>query len=197
MNLKMKKIIVCMLFAVMAIGAFAQEEGKIRGGLNIGAAIPDGGGGVCLDINLGYNLKDNMNVGIRWGTAGMAKVDPLGETGSVSANINFLGTYNYYFSSGTSPIAPFVGGGLGLYTVAAIAAGAGYTVDAGNRFGGMLTAGVEAGKFRLTLEYNIVPSSAVNVTSTPGSLVIKNDKIKNSYLGITAGFYIGGGKWKK
>ena len=194
----MKRIIVCILSAVMAMGVFAQEEGKIRGGLDLGACIPKGGSGVCVDLNLGYNLKDNMTVGIRWGLAAMAKVDPFGETGSAAANINFLGTYSYYFSSGTSPFAPFVGGGLGLYTLAAIASNANtVSVDAGNRLGGMLTAGFELSKLRIALEYNLVPSSAVKYTGTGEGIALTNDKIKNSYLTITIGFYVGGGKWKK
>ena len=56
----------------------------------------------------------------------------------------------------------------------------------------MLTAGVELGKLRLALEYNLVPATDVQVST--GTV---NDKIPNSYLAITAGFFIGGGKWGK
>jgi len=188
-----------MLFAAaMTAGAFAQVEGKVRGGLDIGAAIPKGGGGVCVNIPFGYNLKDNMNIGIRLGTAAMAKIDPFGEVGDLAANVNFLGTFNYYFNSGDNPVAPFVGCGAGIYTIAAVSGGGNsVTVEAGNRFGGMMTAGVEVAKFRLALEYNMIPSSAVKVTGTGSGVAITNDKIKNSYFAFTVGFYIGGGKWKK
>ena len=190
-------MITCMLFAVIATGIFAQEQGKVRGGLDIGAAIPSkGGGGVAVNVPIGYNLQDNMTVGIRLGLAAMAKIDPLGETGSAAANVNYLATFAYYFNSG-SPFAPFVGGGAGMYTLAAAAVGNNYTVDVGTRFGGLLSAGAEIGKFRLVLEYNLVPSSAVTVNSTGSGVQLENDKIPNSYLGITAGFYIGGGKWGK
>ncbi|MDR2887130.1 MAG: hypothetical protein LBV26_03865 [Bacteroidales bacterium] len=192
----MKKILCIMLLAAMATGAFAQEQGKIRGGLDFGYCIPKGGGGVCFDLQLGYNLKDNMTVGIKYGNALMGKVDPMGENASISANGNFLGTYTYYFSSGGSSFAPFVGGGLGMYTLASFSTGASsYTVDAGGKFGGALTAGFEAGKFRMALEYNLVPSSGVTVTDN--SVTLENTSIKNSYLAVTVGFYIGGGKWKK
>jgi len=189
-----------MLFAAMTASTFAQVEGKVRGGFDLGYCIPsDGGGGVAFNLNLGYNLQDNMTVGIRLGSAIMAKVDPFGEVASAAANANYLATFNYYFNSGSSPIAPFVGAGAGLYMLAAASSGtANVVVDVGNRFGGMLTAGVELGKFRLALEYNLIPSSAVNVTGTGGGGIhIANDKIPNSYLAITTGFYFGGGKWKK
>ena len=195
----MKRIIVCVLFAVMATCAFSQEMGKIRGGLDLGGCRPGGsgvGGGVLVDIPLGYNLQDNMNVGIKMGAAVMAKADPFGESGSASVNVNFLATYTYYFNSGTSPFAPFVGCGAGLYSLAAASADmVEVTVDVGNKFGGMLTAGFELAKFRMALQYNLVPSSGITVTST--SVAPSNTSIKNSYLGLTLGFYVGGGKWKK
>jgi len=183
--------------AVMTTGVFAQVEGKVRGGLDLGGCFPNGGGGgVCIDVPLGYNLQDNMNVGIKLGVAAMAKVDPFGETGKVAANINFLATYTYYFNSGGSPFAPFVGAGAGIYTLAAISDEmVGVTVDAGNKFGALLTAGFEIAKFRLAFQYNLVPSSGVTITGT--GVTTNNNSIKNSYSGMTIGFYIGGGKWKK
>ena len=194
----MKKSIVSLLFMVLLSGVFAQEEGKVRGGLDLGFCIPKGGGGLCLDINLGYNIQDNMTVGIRLGSAIMGRTDPFGETASASGNLSIAGTYNYYFSTGTSPFAPFVGGGLGVYGVASMASGNNsVSVEAGNRLGGLLTAGAELGKFRFALEYNLIPSSAVKISGNETGIVLENDKIKNSYMAITIGFYIGGGKWKK
>ena len=196
----MRKLIVCVLFAAIMTGAFSQEEGKVRGGLDLGYCIPTkGGGGFAFNLNIGYNLQDNMNVGLKLGVAAMAKVDPFGETGSVAANVNYLATFNYYFSSGTSPVAPFVGCGAGLFALAGADAGvSSVSVDVGNRFGGLLTAGVELGKFRLAFEYNMIPSSAVKFTGTnTGPMAITSDKIKNSYFAITTGVYFGGGKWRK
>jgi len=194
----MKKLFVCMLVAAVTIGVFAQEQGKVRGGLDIGGAIPSkGGGGVALNVPLGYNLQDNMNIGIRFGIAAMAKIDPVGETGSAAVNVNFMATYAYYFNSG-SAFAPFLGCGAGMYILAAADESVSQTtVEVGNRFGGLLTAGAEVGKFRLALEYNLIPSSAVTVTGSGSSTQIKNSKIPNNYLGVTIGFFIGGGKWGK
>ena len=195
----MKRVILCVMCAVIATGAFAQEQGKVRGGLDLGGCFPNGGGGgLCLDVPIGYNLQDNMNVGIKVGVAVMAKLDPFGETADAAANLNFMATYAYYFNSGKSPVAPFLGAGAGLYSVAAGSAGVNtVAVEAGNRFGGMLSAGVELGKFRVALQYNLVPSSAVRMTGTGTGTELSKDKIKNSYLGLTIGFFAGGGKWKK
>ena len=67
----MKKIIVCAVLALTATVLVAQEAGKIRGGINIGAALPNGGGGVALDFQLGYNIVDNMAAGLKIGLAAM------------------------------------------------------------------------------------------------------------------------------
>ena len=193
----MKKILACILFVVMVANLFSQEQGKIRGGLNLGLCVPKGGFGVAGDIQLGYNIQDNMNVGVRFGLAGMGKVNPLGGV-DFGTSLNLLGTYTYYFNSGQSSFAPFIGGGLGFYTLFELSFNEQYGVymDAGTYPGGMLTAGFEARKFRMSLEYHLLPTTTITVEGTP-SKEIKNHKIKNSYLAINIGFYIGGGKWKK
>jgi len=192
----MKKFFLCTVMAVLVTGVFAQEQGKMRGGFNLGYCVPKGGGGVCTDLQLGYNLQDNMNVGIRLGLAAMAKIGPEGENATLAANYNFLCTYAYYFNSGASSFAPFVGGALGRYTFGGATFGnSSVSVDVGPRFGGALSAGFEAKRFRLAAEYNLVPSSPVTVTDN--SVEVKNKSIRNSYLTVTFGFYVGGGKWKK
>ena len=192
----MKRIFVFLLVSVLATSIFAQQQGKVRGGLDLGVCVPRGGGGICMDIPIGYNIRDNMNVGIKGGAAFMAKVDPFGDTGSLSANVNLLGTFTYFFSSGESSFAPFVGGGTGIYAVGGLSVGTNdVSVELGPRIGVLLTAGFELSKFRMAAEYNIVTRSAVKVNST--GVEVENSYIKNSYLAITVGFYIGGGKWKK
>lgn len=176
----------------MSTGAFAQQQGKIRGSLNLGYAIPTGGGGVATDLQLGYNVRDNLNVGVKWGGAGMARVDPTGENGSVSFNSSYLATSTYFLNSGSSKFAPFGGLGLGLYQLTAFGAGNdGISVAGGNKLGGLLTAGFELGKLRVGAEYNLIPRSKVTYTAEAP----KRTTIPNSYLGVTVGFVIGGGSW--
>jgi outer membrane protein X len=184
----MKKIIVIAAMAVMATSMFAQQEGKIRGSLNLGTTIHSGIG-FCFDAQLGYNIADNMTVGAKYGWAAMIKGDD--NNAKAQANVGYLATFTYFLNPGGGKFAPFGGAGLGAYTIASAAGGDGYaSAEAGTVFGGMLTAGFEIGAFRLAVEYNLIPSSKVK------AIVGNNTKeISNSYLAITLGFKIGGGKW--
>lgn len=184
----MKKIIVCVVLALMTTALVAQEQGKIRGGANFGFAIPSGGFGVAYDLFLGYNIADNMNVGARLGQAAMISVSDDGA--GASANTNILATFTYFLNPGGGRFAPFAGVGTGVYMLGAVSVGDdGSSVEGGTLFGGMLTAGFELGWFRLAVEYNLIPSSPVVMT------VGDAPDRRNSYLGITLGFVIGGGRW--
>ncbi|UOB16137.1 outer membrane beta-barrel protein [Abyssalbus ytuae] len=175
----------------------AQEEGKFRVGLDLGFASTSGGGGVLISLEPKYNLSDNMNVGIRLGSAAFARTLE-GDGGSidldVATNASYLGTFDYYFSKGNSIIAPYLGAGLGIYSLASskvtISDSIGeesLDIEGKSEFGGMIRGGVELGKFRIGIEYNLIPK-----TDFDNGL-----EAKNSYLGFSLGFYVGGGKWKK
>lgn len=196
----MKSILLSIAILIgISYNAKAQEEGKFRGGLDLGVAIPSGGAGFLFDLELKYNLKDNMNVGFRYGSAIIAKSVVLDggdkfESANVSANASYMATYDYYFVLGGS-FNPFVGGGVGAYTLASISANEGDEFTAGNldastKIGGFLRGGFEASKFRFTLEYDFIGKSTLQ--DVDGKDV---GSIKNSYLGVTVGFYVGGGKW--
>lgn len=196
----MKKIVL----SVFALGGFvhgiAQQQGKFRVGLDAGYAIPaSGGGGVLLSIEPKYNIKDNMNVGVRFGIAGMARdvqENSYNSETKVSSNMSYLATYDYYFNNGGGAVVPYVGLGAGLYTHGNIEfhdnANRDVSFDIDAQFGGMIRGGFEWNKFRMGVEYNIVPKSdlknisGVDLGSSP-----------NSYLGIHIGFFVGGGKWNK
>ena len=159
-----------------------------------------GGGGVLFTLEPKYNLKDNLNVGIRWQSAAMAKsviINPANDVSNadLSVNSSFLGTTDYYFNNGGSAFAPYVGAGLGVYLLGNVSSSSnGSTISSGlslgSKFGGMIRAGFEVGKFRMGAEYNVVPASDYNIVV--GTLT---ESIKNSYLGISIGFFIGGGQW--
>lgn len=199
--MKIMKSILLSIAILMGISyqAQAQEEGKIRGGLDMGVALPSGGAGFLMDLELKYNLKDNMNVGFRYGLAAVVKnIQGTGgneyQSADISANNSFMATYDYYFVLGGA-FNPFVGGGAGLYTIASVSAQDGDNFESGNlesnsKFGAFIRGGFEASKFRLTLEYDFIGESTLE--DVDGNEV---GSIKNNYLGITAGFYVGGGKW--
>ncbi|WP_218916676.1 outer membrane beta-barrel protein [Alkaliflexus imshenetskii] len=197
----MKKVLF-LFVAILAIGSLqAQETGKFRVGVDLGYTIPsDGGGGVMFNFEPKYNIADNMNVGLRISSAAMAKgissSDGSDMETKISANGSYMGTFDYYFSKGTSSFAPYVGGGLGYVSLASVELESSSTsadggLDVSGKLGGLIRAGFEAGKFRMGLEYNLIPKSKIDLISGG------KGEIANSYLGIHMGFYVGGGKWKK
>lgn len=190
----MKKIfyVITIMLSLTQV-AEAQEQGKFRVGLDLGYTMPDGGGGVLLAIEPKYNIADNMNIGLRFESAAMAKnvsSDGFSLEASLAASASYTGTFDYYFSSGSSSFAPFMGAGVGYSSLANI----GFDefgpdseeVELDGKFGGLIRAGFELGKLRLAATYNLI-----------GKSEIEGAEIKNSYLGISLGFYVGGGKWKK
>jgi outer membrane protein W len=190
----MKKIFYALLL-MLAVGqvAQAQEQGKFRVGLDLGYTMPDGGGGVLIAVEPKYNIADNMNIGIRFESAAMAK--NVGETeADLTASGTYSGTFDYYFNSGSSSFAPFLGGGVGYSTLGNLSSSVDTELVEGSvelevdgKFGGLIRAGFEAGKFRLAATYNLIGKTDLG----------EGAEIKNSYLGISLGFYLGGGKWKK
>lgn len=191
----MKKIFYAFIIALSTVQfAQAQEQNKFRVGLDFGYTMPSGGGGILLAIEPKYNIADNMNIGIRFESAAMAK--NVGETeASLTASGSYFGTFDHYFSSGSSSFAPFLGAGVGYSTLGNIGLefeseeiDGEVEVEMDGKFGGLVRAGFEAGKFRLAASYNLIGKSDVGEEGV---------EVKNSYLGISVGFYLGGGKWKK
>ena len=88
--------------------------------------------------------------------------------------------------------APFVSGGVvGYYSVSSVSLSTdAAAVDVDGKIGGLLRAGFDLGKFRLAAEYNLIGASEV----PSGTETID---VKNGYIGISLGFFVGGGKWGK
>lgn len=175
----MRNIVISVLFILGLTTVNGQEKDKFRAGLDIGYVFADGGGGILFAIEPKYNITDNSNIGIRLGLASSSSNNDTEADG----NMSILGTYDYYFSNGKSSTVPFLGGGLGYYVLV----DASNTINLGEKFGAIIRGGVELGKFRLALEYNILPKTDLEF----------GESVKNSYFGASLGFYVGGGKWKK
>ena len=197
----MKRIILTAIAVFALSNGYAQKEGGFRVGLDLGYTVPsNGGGGILFSIEPKYNIKDNMNVGLRIGAAAMVRdIEGEGDSQSakLSANGSYVGTYDYYFNAAGTSFVPYIGGGAGYYSIANVEVDSGsntesIALDASGKFGGLLRGGFEWGKFRMGLEYNLVPKSTLQDLNG-------NNKgtISNSYLGIHLGFFVGGGKWGK
>ncbi|WP_036386387.1 hypothetical protein [Muricauda sp. MAR_2010_75] len=190
----MKKLFYAFLvMASLVQWAHAQEQNKFRVGLDFGYVMPDGGGGILLAIEPKYNIADNMNIGLRFESAAMAK--NVGATeADLTASVSYSGTFDYYFHNGSSSFAPFIGGGVGYSSLGNLSSSvevegvqASVDLEVDGKFGGLVRAGFEAGKFRLAATYNLIGKSDLG----------DGAEVKNSYFGISLGFYLGGGKWKK
>lgn len=197
----MKKIILLAVIALFFANGYSQKKGGFRAGLDIGFIPASGGGGFLFSIEPKYNLADNMNVGLRIGLVGISKDVENNYDGTTSAKLSastsFVGTYDYYFHKSGSSFAPYVGAGIGYYSLSNVAVED--TEDSGDTdpsvtaaIGVLLRGGFEWRKFRMGVEYNILPDSDMEN--------IDGDKIgtaKNGYFGIHLGFFFGGGKWGK
>ena len=195
----MKKILVTVLVLCVFTSGYSQKEGKFRVGLDLGYTFASNGGGILMSIEPKYNIKDNMNVGLRIGGAAMVRdIETNGSTqnAKVSINSSYVGTYDYYFDKSGKSFVPYIGGGAGYYSIANVAFDNGTSnqvvaLDASGKMGGLLRGGFEWAKFRMGLEYNLVPKSTLQDIN--GNSL---GTISNSYLGLHLGFYVGGGKWR-
>ncbi|MDD3078122.1 MAG: hypothetical protein PHH37_03335 [Paludibacter sp.] len=199
-----KKIIVLIAIVVIGIQAsFGQTQGKIRVGFDLGLALPHAGAGITGDLDARYNITDNINAGILLSSAALLKdISASSTTGTlvVGANSAFLVHGDYYFGKGLSLFSPFLGAGLGKYSVSNIqitsddtsADANSISVPSESKFGGLIRGGFELGHFRMALSYNMIPASSVydlssNYVGTTG----------NNFVNLSLGFYFGGGHWKK
>lgn len=192
----MKKIIV--LAALLAAGfssSFAQLNYKAFkvdvGGLY---AIPTGDdvkAGVGFYVEPKYNITDHIAAGLKMEWAIMGAEEAEGASIDISAIGSYQITGDYYF--GTSKVRPFVGLGLGIYslgtaTISGTIEGEDYTFDTdteldfGNKFGFAPRAGILLGHFRLGLEYNVITGIDSEISDS------------KNYLAFKVGFEIGGGK---
>jgi len=199
----MKKIVTLMGAILILSTVWAQEEGRFRTDLNLGYAIPvEGKGGYLFQVEPKYNIKANMNVGLRIGAAYLEReLDPallaIGIAAPYSLGFSFLGTYNYYFNAGSKQLIPFVGAGMGIFLINKLGKDLTVSVpvegiiDSSVKFGGVIRAGAEWKKFRFSLEYDAIPNSKVSTANGPTV-----GEISNSYFGISVGYFFGGGDWK-
>lgn len=194
----MKKIIVMFIMTLAVANGYSQEKGKFRVGLDVGFVPASGGAGVMFSIEPKYNLSDNMNIGLRFGGVGIAKdVQDNGflTSAKIAAYSSYVGTYDYYFHKSGSSFAPYLGAGLGYYSLGNVqvddtANSTDINPTVTGELGALVRAGFEWGKFRMGLEYNLLPKSDLETLNQ-----VKIGTVSNSYVGLHLGFYVGGGKW--
>ena len=113
--------------------------------------------------------------------------------------LSFVPTVDYYWKE--NRFRPYVGIGLGYHIPAnpieVMPNGANFseTVIDGSvkkRIGFLVRGGVELGKLRISVEYNLVPKAAIEI---PNDEIVGT--VDNSYFGLSIGFMIRPGKSSK
>lgn len=185
----MKKVYLLVLLATL--GLRAQESGKFRTDIELGYAAQSGANGYFVAIEPKFNIADDMNIGLRIASTyfNTTITDPIyfEQTDLDAGSLAIGGTFDYYFDDLTgSSFTPFAGAGVQYAMLSND-----YVTDGEGKIGGFVRLGFEWGKLRVGAEYNLIPSSAF--VDTYGSSYAYNTS--NSYIGITVGIFIGGGKW--
>lgn len=193
------KLLFLSLLALLTGSASAQEFKPFKVNTSLGYAKPSGAGstgGILLSLEPRYGLNDRVDLGLRYELALMDRaytLDNLPGNSETKGSSSFMFTGNYLLSD--SNFRPFIGAGVGVFTVVGVSFSEGSGgVSGGTKLGAMARAGFKAGHFAVGAEYNLVPSSTGLLTSS--SAVIQRYKSPNSYLGIKIGFDIGGGRYE-
>jgi outer membrane protein X len=192
------------LSATISSSSQAQDGGDLKPfkiDLSMGYAIPGGEGakgGIIFAVEPKYAVIPNLAIGLRMEGAIIAKFSGYDEDGNamntkVKAAGSYLATGDYYFTNNFA-LRPFAGVGAGIFSLAGIELNSSSeNISGGSKFGGMVRGGVEAGHFRIGLEYNIVPKTTFEGYDSDGNYVTGLTS-SNNYIGIKIGAFIGGGR---
>lgn len=200
----MKKL----FLASLAILTLSAVHAQFRFDIGAGAAIPQGSGakgGVMFSLEPQYGLPFGMVSGIRVEGAltarGYASSDGSSASANVAAVVSYLVTSDYYpLHYLKIGFQPFVGGGTGVYDLAAASfsgsmSNSGYSDSEGagatRKFGGMARSGFVIRHFRFSVEYNIIGATTYTYTNSSGAVTTLT--AKNGYTGIKFEAVIGGG----
>lgn len=190
----MKKLLT---LAALTLGVFAAKAQSttfkpFRVGFDLGYAIPSGDGakgGVAFAIEPKYALNDKLALGLRYEAAitvrGSVDSEGFADEAEAKASVSYLATADYYFN--TNSFRPFVGLGAGIHKLASasfdettVMSEEDVTVvEDGSKFGVTPRVGFDYGHFRAAIDYNIIG---------------KSGDVKNNYLNIKIGFFLGGGR---
>jgi hypothetical protein len=186
-----KNVMIACLVLVAASVSYAQEYKKFKVGVGIGYAMGSGegsSGGVLITVEPAYRIKDNLSIGLRMESAAVTRGLSTSVAGA-SFDVAAIGSYTlngqYYLGQGSS-FRPFVGAGLGIYSLAAVTVTGNSMLSnaaAESSFGFYPRVGFDYGHFNLALDYNFVPATKAGT-----------GEFKNNYLGFRVGFFFGGGK---
>ncbi|MEO9511066.1 MAG: DUF3575 domain-containing protein [Flavobacteriaceae bacterium] len=199
-NIAPKKKLVFILALSYFCYTSAQEKNNVKLNMAPGILLKNTSEnlGLLLNIEPSIEISARSMIGLRFGLAvNPQKFENNGntqfrfDTEKDNGILSFTPTYTYYFNENYT--RPFVGLGMGYYVFSsADLANPSQNVSEGsvkNQPGLLLRGGIEWRRTKLGLEYNFVPKADVSIPNgqTMGT-------VDNSYLGLSLGFTIGGGR---
>lgn len=176
----MKKLLLIAACIACVLTAKSQTYHAFKVDVGFGYAIPSASGsstkaGVTFTVQPHYRVSDDFAVGLRIEGAALAfQTSSNSDDTKVAVLASYCGTGEYYLMDGG--FRPFIGAGAGFFTQSSVNINnSSYTVPSATKFGFFPEVGIEAGHFRLSADYNILPDKA-------------------GYLAFKIGFFLGGGK---
>lgn len=186
----MKKVIVVATVLILALNlSHAQDYKPFQLYMGLGAAIPEGGGGILFNVEPTYRVSDQIAVGLRIESVLMAsEVD--GNTNDLYAVGSYSVNGKFYLSNERFRL--YIGAGFGLYVTGALTLAEEDGIASSTQIGFYPRIGFDLGHFNVNIDYNIV--------SKTGYLALNDDlsftprEVKNNYMGIRVGAFVFGGR---
>ena len=176
----MKKLLLIAACIACVFTAKSQTYHAFKVDIGFGYAIPSASGsstkaGVTFTVQPHYRVSDDFAVGLRLEGAALAfQTGSNSDDTKIAVLASYCATGEYYLMDGG--FRPFIGAGAGFFTQSSININnSSYTLPSATKFGFFPEVGVEAGHFRLSADYDILPDKA-------------------GYLAFKIGFFLGGGK---
>jgi hypothetical protein len=198
---RLNLILFCSVLFLMSLSnLIAQESNKIRVGvsLDVGRTFElnklDFGIGISLDPT--YNISDHQTIGFSFGAFAMAKnIEDNSLSSEAIGMTSILGTYDHFIKI-QPRLVYSLGGGVGVFNLSHMysmstsptSLGINETVFQGMKPGIMLRPGLEYSKFRISIEFNLIPSHSYDAQLNNFSGINLN-----SFFKWKVGFIIGGG----
>ena len=201
---KEKSAFIFLLLCVYTL--YAQEENRFKAGIELGPA-KGADFGLLVSIEPRYNISENSTLGLRLGGAivlGRNLEELVESKYSIEEGFDLhevfslAATFDKYLGKANSKFQPFIGGGIGYFKSSRINrvstkdnpdVNLASTTKVCGKIGLLIRSGFVLGKFRLGLEYNIIPKAKIQMPN--GDIA---GSVKDSYSGASIGCIFGGGK---
>ena len=197
-NCMKTKIIFLGVLFLLSLEIAAQDFKKFRVGFGISYLADHPGVDAGLSWEAGYRIKDNALIGFKAESA-------FASGNTINSKTVF---FQHYFPS-SNRFRPFAGVGAGIYRPTNSMIGGcspgpfqTHTTNEETKFGFYPRAGFDYRHFTMTLEWNIAGTSSAIVSNDAPPTDIEyiaphTEYMRNNYLSLKMGFFLGGGRKKK